>query len=159
MPDGSKLYNQYFTPLKFCLIDVDGFIINRVIDNSEPVFVQIIFNVTVEHPSLNYGYSVYDSDNQLVYSSLNVDSVESDTHKPHLGENTVVSAFPRRLLNEGDYRIEIVSSLHHITWINEIGNNDISFNIKIKGSLSDSPYWMERRAGVIAPVLKWTKVR
>jgi lipopolysaccharide transport system ATP-binding protein len=65
------------------------------------------------------------------------------------------SRLPSRLLNEGTYRIELIASLHFREWLFESGVNAPCVVITIQGGLSDSPYWMVRRPGLLAPVVPW----
>ena len=69
-----------------------------------------------------------------------------------------VFGIPRRLLNEGTYRIELIASLHCRDWLLAPGQNAPSIFLTIQGGLSDSPYWMGRRNGIVAPVLPWEVV-
>ncbi|GAG99704.1 unnamed protein product [marine sediment metagenome] len=62
---------------------------------------------------------------------------------------------PRRFLNEGKYRIELLASLYNRCWIFEPCKNAPTITITIQGNLSDSPYWMVKRPGILAPVNDW----
>jgi len=58
-------------------------------------------------------------------------------------------------LNEGNYRLELICSLHFRKWIFQPNKDNPSINLNIKGGLSESSYWMIKRPGIIAPILKW----
>lgn len=62
---------------------------------------------------------------------------------------------PKRFLNEGSYRIELIGSLHFREWILQPGVSAPSIYLTINGGLSDSPYWTVRRPGMLAPVFEW----
>jgi lipopolysaccharide transport system ATP-binding protein len=61
-------------------------------------------------------------------------------------------------LNEGDYRVELIASLHQLQWLSQPGMNAPSLVFSIRGHLSDSPHWMEARPGLLAPVLSFHRV-
>jgi lipopolysaccharide transport system ATP-binding protein len=60
---------------------------------------------------------------------------------------------PPNFLNEGEYRIELMVSLHYKEWLVQPEVNAPSINFTIKGGLSKSPYWIMARPGICAPVL------
>jgi lipopolysaccharide transport system ATP-binding protein len=62
---------------------------------------------------------------------------------------------PPHLLNEGEYRLDLMLGLHYREWIVEPGRNAPSITLSIRGGLSKSPFWMSRRPGMLAPVLEW----
>jgi hypothetical protein len=43
-------------------------------------------------------------------------------------------------------------------WLAEPENNAPHVTLAIQGGLSDSPYWMEKRPGLLTPVLDWRSV-
>jgi lipopolysaccharide transport system ATP-binding protein len=65
---------------------------------------------------------------------------------------------PEHFLNEGDYRLEMILSLHFQEWLSRPGVNAPSFNITIRGGLSQSPYWMMARPGLMAPIVPFQVV-
>ena len=73
------------------------------------------------------------------------------------GRVVLRSRLPPRLLNEGVYRLELISSLQHRQWLARPGVNAPAIFFTIQGGLSDSPAWNERRPGLLAPVLPWTQ--
>jgi lipopolysaccharide transport system ATP-binding protein len=48
-----------------------------------------------------------------------------------------------------------MSALFHHSWLYRSGNEGQYLRFEITGKLSESPYWMERRPGLIAPVIGW----
>jgi lipopolysaccharide transport system ATP-binding protein len=58
-------------------------------------------------------------------------------------------------LNEGEYRLELNLSLHFRDWFCQPGVNAPAIALMIQGGLSNSPYWMIRRPGLLAPVFQW----
>jgi lipopolysaccharide transport system ATP-binding protein len=72
-----------------------------------------------------------------------------------MGVIELQTVIPRRLLNEGHYRIELLASLHYRVWILNPGGNSPTISFAIQGGLSDSPFWDQKRPGLLAPVLSW----
>jgi lipopolysaccharide transport system ATP-binding protein len=46
-------------------------------------------------------------------------------------------------------------SMYFREWIIQPGVNAPILYFEVKGGLSDSPYWLARRPGILAPLLKW----
>jgi lipopolysaccharide transport system ATP-binding protein len=61
------------------------------------------------------------------------------------------------MLNEGTYRLEVVGGLHARSWLLQPGVNSPSVSLTIQGGLSDSPLWMHKRDGLLAPVIPWRR--
>jgi lipopolysaccharide transport system ATP-binding protein len=61
------------------------------------------------------------------------------------------------MLNEGTYRLELNISLHCREWLARPGYSSPAVHFEIRGGLSDSPYWLQARAGILAPVLHWER--
>jgi lipopolysaccharide transport system ATP-binding protein len=50
----------------------------------------------------------------------------------------------------------LISSLHFRKWLAEPGKSAPSIYLTVQGGLSDSPYWMIKRPGLLAPVMEWS---
>ena len=59
----------------------------------------------------------------------------------------------------GDYKIELISSLHYQAWFIRPGFNSIALNLNIRGGLSESPFWIQARPGHLAPILDFEKIK
>jgi len=86
----------------------------------------------------------------------NEETEEKDWSEVKKGKNIFSSIIPKRFLNEGTYRVEVIAALYFRYWVIEPLKNSPSIFFTIQGGLSDSPYWMIRRPGVLAPELKWS---
>ena len=71
------------------------------------------------------------------------------------GRNHFKSELPCRLLNEGDYHLELIAGFHYRSWISQPGHDAPSIRLTIRGGLSDSPMWLEPRPGLLAPEFVW----
>ena len=55
------------------------------------------------------------------------------------------------------YRLELIASLHFRRWLLQPGHDVPTLWFSIDGGLSDSPYWMVRRPGLLAINLEWNE--
>jgi lipopolysaccharide transport system ATP-binding protein len=154
----SRVANPYFTPQKICLVDQDLKVISRSISADEPFGVLIDGLVETLNPALTVGFAVYTDDYNLLFWSLSTDTRQNVWPKLQKGRNTLVGWLPKHFFNEGDYRIELIVSLHYQAWISQPGMNAPSIQFSIRGGLSESPYWMMARPGMLAPILPFTSV-
>ncbi len=152
----NKYSDPSFTPQKIWLTYMeDDISINAPIPNSEETYINLEFDVKEIDAPLIIGYRIYSETNDLIFVSGSSDQKIENWPKIKKGKNIFKTTIPRRLLNEGTYRIELRSSLHNIRGIIEGEKEDINVFLTIVGGLSDSPYWLSTRKGFIAPVLKW----
>lgn len=150
------LANEWFQPTRFLISDKSGKVISDAVRNDEEFWIQIEGNLYRNDPALTIGYAVYAADGTLLYWSYQTDEKEDYWPKTRKGFVVLRSQFPRRFLNEGEYRIELIGGLHFKRWLFQPRGNVPSISLKIQGGLSDSPNWMSQRPGLLAPVLKWT---
>ncbi len=152
----NKYTDPSFTPQKIWLTYAeDNIAINAPIPNTEEACINLEFEVKEINTPLIIGYRIYSKTNDLIFVSGSSDQKIENWPKIKKGKNIFKTTLPRRLLNEGTYRIELRSSLHNIRMLIEGEKEDINVFLSISGGLSDSPYWLSARKGFIAPVLKW----
>jgi lipopolysaccharide transport system ATP-binding protein len=147
--------NQYFKPIKISLTDKNNQRLKMPIRNDTEVWFQVEGEIREIDNSLTVGYAVFNEDGNMLYLSYQTDGREEMWPKLRKGLNMLKSQLPKRLFNEGIYRIELVGGLHYKQWLYEPGTSVPSVYLNIKGGLSDSPYWMVRRQGIIAPEMTW----
>lgn len=156
---GDEFLNPWFKPLRFQITDQDGNGLIMPIHNDQETWVTIEAEITELDPALTIGYAIYADDGTLLYWSYQTDQAEERWPKLERGICMLKSRIPSRLLNEGDYRLELLGGLHFRRWLFEPGKSAPSVLFQIRGGLSDSPYWMIRRPGMLAPVLSWEVVK
>lgn len=147
--------NRHFKPLKFSITDKNGKSCMMPISNNEEVWVQIEAEIQDLSPLLKVGYDIYSEDSHSLYRTCHTDMTEEEWPKVHSGVCTFRSRIPTRLLNEGTYKIEMTASIHFSEWLCQPGVNSPSIFLTVQGGLSDSPYWMNKRPGLLAPALLW----
>jgi lipopolysaccharide transport system ATP-binding protein len=156
---GHEFENPWFKPLLFSISDETGNRITMPVSNDTQVFVTIDALIEEIDPSLTVGYALYAENGQLLYWSYQTDAEEASWPATGKGRVTLRGEIPRRLLNEGAYRLELIGGLHCRQWLFEPGRSVPTLVLRIKGGLSDSPLWMDRRPGMLAPVMTWVRVK
>jgi lipopolysaccharide transport system ATP-binding protein len=150
--------NPCFTPQRFALVDSEGREVRNPIRNDADLWVEIDGEIEQADTSLCIGYVLTSHEGQVLYWTYHTDQRQSDWPNTTRGPVRLRSKFPKQLVNEGNYRLELMASLHFREWILEPGNNAPHITLVIQGGLSDSPYWMQMRPGLLAPVLDWQSV-
>jgi len=153
---GDEYENSWFKPNKFFITDPFGNNLNNPVSNNQDIGIQIEGTINTLDPALEIGYSINNEDGILLYCSYFNDHDISKWPVFSPGEIVLKTKIPKRFLNEGVYTVELRVSLHSRMWIAEPGKKSPSLNLLIRGGLSDSPYWTEKRQGVIAPLMEWT---
>ena len=133
-------------------------ITDGLISNNERVGVQLDFEIIELHSALCVGIAVYNENNETIFWSNHTDHNPDKQVKLQQGENSLVIWFPANILNEGDYIIKPMVSLHWITWIINPESEVPKIRLTIKGGLSESTMWTEARPGILAPVLLYERL-
>jgi len=152
---GSKYDDPNFFPNSIALVRPNDQPVSTIINNIDEVFIQIDATIKTQDPALVIGYALYDENNNLLYWSYQTDQPETDWLKLTPGRWRFCSPLPRRMFNEGTYRVELIAGLHNRQWLFEPGRNNPSIFFTIQGEISDSPNWILKRPGMLALVLKW----
>ena len=153
--DLSHYDNEFFELLGFGLVDQNGKDLVQPLENSQKAFVRIELNMKKIHHSFVIGYSICNSDGEVIYWSYVTDDYKEEKQLKG-GRNILMGEIPNHFLNEGEYSIFLSASLHYIQWIVNPEEDAPCLKLHIQGGLSDSPFWTLKRSGVCAPVLKWS---
>ncbi|MFZ3148265.1 MAG: ABC transporter ATP-binding protein [Methanothrix sp.] len=152
---GNEFDNEWLKPLRFYIGDKDANKINMPVSNTSDSWLYLEGDIKIADPALTIGYAIYSQEGFLVYLSAHTDQSEDLWPKLRQGHIILRSRIPHRLINEGTYRIELICSLYCRSWLFPLGGGTAGILLEITGGLSDSPYWLSKRPGVIAPVLPW----
>jgi lipopolysaccharide transport system ATP-binding protein len=144
-----------FSPKSLSIVDANGDRVEQALQNREHYFVRIEGEIREASSALTLGYAIYSEDGLLLYSSCQTDCATGQVETYSPGTYIFTSPLPQSILNEGDYRIELIASLHYIRWICEPGKDVPTINISINDLPTESPFWMTRRPGILAPALPW----
>jgi lipopolysaccharide transport system ATP-binding protein len=154
----NKFNNEYFKPLSLKIVDINGNIPRMPIANNEDFFIEIEADIEQIHKSLTIGYCIYTENEQALYWSYQTDTEKDEWPVLKKGINILRSKLPKRLLNEGSYKIELIGGLHFISWLIEPRQSPPSIHIEIQGGISDSPYLTQKRPTILSPILNWSSI-
>ncbi len=152
----NSLSNQYFRPTFFGILPQSKDSTSTLLSNDKSIDIIIEGETQSLDKALQIGFAIYNDENHLLFWSIFNDCAESDWPVVNVGTNRLKVSIPARFLNEGIYRLELIVALYFRAWLVEPQKNSPSIFIKIQGGLSNSPYWITRRPGILAPELSWS---
>jgi len=155
--DDNSLDHHVLQPTYFAIVTENNKPLVAPVRNDEPLHVVIRARARELDRTLNIGFALFNQDSEQMLWSLTTDGPEDEWPLLEPGDIELRCAIPQRLLNEGVYRIELICSLHNRDWFVRPGQNSPAVYFEIQGGLSDSPYWLTARPGLLAPVWKWEK--
>jgi lipopolysaccharide transport system ATP-binding protein len=148
--------NEFFSPLSFQVAsDEPNFATSQLFSNRYSILFAIRGRIETIDPALNVGIALYTEHGSLLFWSFFRDTPEDQWPKITTGPIELQLRIPPNWLNEGAYRAELIGGLHYRNWLFEPGGNGPSVGFTIQGGMSESPYWLAKRPGFIAPVLRW----
>lgn len=160
---GNEFDNPYFKPVKAMICDENGISLKGPVRNDEQIYFRIEGEVRQPDRNLYIGFVLTDKQDTIIFSSQNIDENLENWPKIKKGYNILTVALPKRLLNEGQYRIKpLIQNRPSGTgegkkvFVRPL-ENLLVLSFEISGGLSDSPFWIKKRRGIIAPVLHWEK--
>jgi len=156
-PAEKPFENDWFRLNRFYLADGNGEVLQHAQTNDQPVDVHIDVEIFKTHSALNFGFEIQDERGHVVFWSLNTDTPQSPAYRVSTGLQHLVARIPAHYLNEGRYQVQLIASLHCIEWLAQPGVNAPTVSLQVEGKLSDSPYWIHRRPGMMAPVFEWSR--
>jgi lipopolysaccharide transport system ATP-binding protein len=148
--------NKIFELNEISLVDRRDKPIVYICKNNDDFWFRVSFAMKQDDPLFYFGYALFNETGQLFYWSQSKDADEVSWPKLNVGNNVLYSKIPQWFLNEGNYRIELIASIHFKKWLIAPSTGPF-LNFQIQGGLSDSPYFVAKRKGFLAPVFNWTK--
>jgi lipopolysaccharide transport system ATP-binding protein len=148
--------NPFFTPVSMGVVDSAGRSVTSGLDARADYWVRLEVEIDQLHPALTIGYALFTEDGTLLYWTQHTDAGDGRRTPLRKGRNSLRSPLPRAILNEGTYRLELMGSLHFIQWLFEPNTDVPTIYIEIRGVPSESPMWLARRPGLLAPQIEWT---
>lgn len=156
-PGTREFQNDYFKPLRLFLTDSGGNEISRMpLRNDRDVWVNMVGEVTLLDDALYFGIGVFSDNETFLFGSAFKDGHPDIWPKVVKGNNMLRCRIPCHTLNEGIYKVEMHGALLHKEYYYYPGKNNPKIFLEIKGGLSESPLWLEKRLGFFAPLLEWT---
>ena len=141
-------------PLRMAVVNAERALAQLPLRNNQQYKIEIDVEVRQIDPALQIGYALYAGD-MLLYHSFHTDRAIDEWPQLGVGKSRLSIDWPTRLLNEGQFRIELIAAINKIRWMLEPGGHSPSVKIEILGGLSDSPHLQSKRPGLLAPIFPW----
>ncbi len=156
--DGSRVSNPYFKPLRLAIVDKNLDVICRELRADEEIGIMITGWVEKQNIALTVGYALSSSSGSDLFKSVHTDTEQDDWPEISIGHNTLLTWIPPHFLNEGNYKVELLMTLHYQEWLSQPHHNAPTVQFSIRGGLSKSPYWLLKRPGALAPLLSFERI-
>lgn len=147
--------NPYFSPHDFSLRNAQGLIVNSHVSADETFYFHASGEVLQTNSSFNIGIAVYNKSGECLFWSFTTDQDRKKWPGQRKGQIALRVVLPPHLLNEGEYTVELLASIHNVSWVLAPGETPARLAFELRGGLSDSPFWIGRRPGLLAPILPW----
>lgn len=153
--DLKRIRNEYFQLLNFKILRKTDNQETTLFAKSDDIEINIVLDVLEKNPSLSIGYAFYDSSKNIpLWWSFDVDFEPIVLDK---GMNTLRTTIPKGILNDGDYRVELIAGIHNQKWLLTPGQTDVSIEFIVKGgSLGSAGFSSTRRPTSLMPLLGWS---
>ncbi len=155
---GLESIKGFMSPCAMRLIDPGGAVVTKPMPNDKELTLEIEFDLELLDPAFNIGFVLFTEGGDLLWWSYHTDGEPTAWPRLQAGRNYLRTRLPKRLLNQGRYRAELIAGLHFRNWIFAPGGGGPFLTFEISGGLSDSPFWTARRDGLLAPVLAWKAI-
>lgn len=154
-----EFLDEYCSLQSLSIVDENGVVIeNGITRNDQQNYIKFQFDIdNVYNSALCIGYCLYSSNEELIYCSYETDASEAEKLMFNKGSNVLFAKLPVRVLNEGDYIVKPSISLYCQRWIINQDERSPHVTFSIQGGLSDSLFWQNKRSGIIAPLLPFSK--
>lgn len=152
---GTALRHPNFTPFRLAVTTAEGEVLRGAASVSDDLCVMVEGNVERLDSALTIGFALFDGEGNQLFWSYFTDGPQAEWPVLKTGRVVLSCRLPPSLLNEGSYRVELIGSLHFREWILEPGKSDVAVVFELRGGLSESPLWISRRPGILAPRLPW----
>ena len=156
--DGSFAHNRVLRPLKFSLVDSNLNTLQNTVENDKKIGVVIECELHYIEADLSIGFAIYNSNDQLLFWSYQSDTNPSMWPNLEVGLNRLLCWLPTNFLNEGEYTVEMIASIHYKEWTIPPQGSGPKISFEVKGGLSESPNWQLVRPGICAPILQFFKI-
>lgn len=146
---------EFFTFQRMRVCSADGVTVNHPVPNNADLRLEIELDIKKVHSAFGVGYAVFNEAGESIYWSTMSDHDTRIVSELKPGRAIFSTVLPKRLLNEGTYRIDFIAALYHINWFSTPGETECAVFLQIEGGLSDSPFYQVRRPSMIAPIFPW----
>jgi lipopolysaccharide transport system ATP-binding protein len=152
---GTAFDHPAFKPERVFIGGADGKLHPLPLEKSDEAWLYVEFTVAVSDPAFQVGYELFTPDAAMLYMTFATDQEEARWPARGAGRFRVRSRMPLWLLNDGTYRLELTAGLRWRQWFCVPGAQSPALQFELCTSTNNSPYWTERRKGILAPLLTW----
>ncbi len=139
--------------LKLYLTDADGVKLDRPIDNSETVFLNMAFQLYSLDPKLTIGFSLLNALGENIFRSLTTDIDNELNASFVVGMNNIVCRLPIGFLRSGLYYLNVDCSIHKEKWLI---NPESDYEYGIEMNIFNTSFGLMHIAtGKISPAIHW----
>jgi lipopolysaccharide transport system ATP-binding protein len=144
---------SHFNLVSFSLRRRDAVKSENFFSKADEIIIDIKIDIHDPSPMLNFGYALYGSDDRCLWWSFDVDCAEKKLTR---GGNHLRTSIPHSLLNDGSYKIEFLSILHHGSWLVAPGEGRAVLFFSIRGgSVGSWTLSASQRPGIFFPAFPW----
>jgi len=139
--------------LEMSIRDENGKPIQRSLENSERLFLSIVFDYKSIDPIFTIGFSMFNSSGEYIYRSLTTDVDSKANAGLRIGKNVIECEVPIVFLRSDEYTINVDCSIHNEEWIiNPEMDREFSLSFTIVNTAFGA---MQSTRGKIAPCIIW----
>ncbi len=155
MSNFSKIKNEFFILNDFSLLKSQDKTKSNFFTKSDSIDINIDLTILDNNPSLSIGYSLLKKeDNSSIWWSFNIDK---DIIRLQKGKNILSTTIPKGILNDGNYRIELIAGIHNQKWILPPTNSSIAIDFSVKGgNLGTTSFSSTNRPTLLMPLFYWS---
>lgn len=143
--------NDFFDPVQISITYE-----RQQLSVNEPFSIEIVAVIRRISQSLTIGFDVFSDGGIHLFRTYQTDASQAKWPSLRLGINKFIVKIPANLLNEGKYTLKLVGGLHNLEWLFPPEGDAPEICVRIDGPMSESPHWVARRPGLLAPLLEWT---
>ena len=137
------------------LVTAAGDEADELVSTAERLWLEVAWLSEQPSERLSLGYRLRCEGDVVLYWSFFTDRPPQHWPPPKRGLNRVRTEIPRALLNEGEYHVDLLVSLHAERWLYPPHEDTPSVRFVASGLPGASPNWTTRRPGPLAPVIVW----
>ena len=102
-------------------------------------------------PQMVVGFVLYNGRDETLFRAYHTDA-GAEAQLP-VGRYRFRSQIPAHLLNEGEYRLELIAGIHPVRWVLAPHSTPATIRFEVRGGLDSSSHWTQKRPGELAVLL------
>jgi lipopolysaccharide transport system ATP-binding protein len=148
----------FFTLSRFAIVGEFGEALSNCIDMLMPTYIQIEGRLLLGDSRLCIGFHLFDQYDNSILMSYQTDQPEDEWPRLNPGEFCLRTKLNLETLNEGKYRLCLISGLHCVQMFYSVDRSEIDLSFELVSHQRRSPYYVGRRNVLLTPPLRWELV-